>query len=89
MIQVRQGEFFEIIGKIVYAGIDCKGNIHIVLKKHDSFWSEVAVRFLRGEEDHIVKMRVMPWNHKRICGRLKSPHKSTYSVNRREADKEE
>ena len=63
---MRRGWFFEIIGKIIYAGLDCEGNIHIVLKKDDGFWRDVAIKFLEGEEDHIVKLRIMPWNHKRV-----------------------
>ena len=82
---MKQGEFFEIIGKIVYAGLDCDGNIHIVLKKDDGFWRDVAVRFLKGEENHIVKLRIMPWDHRRASGGFKNPQKSTIAVSECEA----
>ena len=82
---MNQREFFEVIGKIIYVGLDCDGNIHIVLKKNSGFWRDIVVRFLRGEVNHIVKLRIMPWNHKRINEGFKNPHKSTIAVKKSEA----
>ena len=82
---MRHGWFFEIIGKIIYAGLDCEGNIHIVLKKDDDFWRDVAIKFLEGEVSRIVKLRITPWNHKRVNEGFKKPHKSTIAVSRSEA----
>jgi len=77
---LRHGWFFEIIGKIMYAGLDCEGNIHIVLKKESGFWRDIAIKFLEGEENHIVKLRIMPWDHKRVNAGFKRPRKSTIAV---------
>jgi len=85
---LKQGEFFEIIGKLLYAGLDGEGNIHIILKKKGDFWSRIAVRFLKGEENHILKFRIMPWNHKRSGRGFKNPQKSTFAVGNVEVEKE-
>ena len=79
------GWFFEVIGNIVYAGLDCEGNIHLVLKKESGFWRDVAVRFLKGKENCIVKLRIMPWDHKRVNEGFKRPRKSTIAVSDGEA----
>ena len=73
---------FEVIGKLVYAGIDCDGNIHIILKKNDAFWRNVAVRYLKTEENHIVKMRILPWSHKKSSGSLKNSRRNSNAVNK-------
>ena len=79
---MRRGEFFEVVGKIVYAGLDC--NIHLVLKKNDGFWRDVAARFLESEVNRIVKLRIMPWERRRNEG-FKNSHKSTFAVRKSEA----
>jgi len=81
---LRQGNFFELIGEIIYAGLDCDGNIHLVLKNNSEFWREVAVKFLRSKENHIVKLRFMPWSRKRVGEALKSSHKPSTAVSKGE-----
>ncbi|MEM2612614.1 MAG: hypothetical protein QXO15_00110 [Nitrososphaerota archaeon] len=52
---------FEIIGRIIYAGFDCDGNIHIILAKNDKFWAEMAIRFLKALEGEVVKISINNW----------------------------
>jgi len=81
---LRRGWFFEVIGRLVYAGLDCEGNIHIIIKKDDGFWRDVALRFLEGEVGRILKLRVTPWNHRASWG-FKNPRKLSFAVNKSEA----
>jgi len=52
---------YEIVGKIVYAGFDGEGNIHLIIRNSHRFWSRAAVSFLRTMEGSVVKMTVKPW----------------------------
>jgi len=81
---LRRGEFFEVVGKIIYAGLDCDGNIHLVLRKNNGFWRDVVARFLESEVNRIVKLRIMPWERRRNEG-FKNSHKSTFAVRKGEA----
>ena len=52
---------YEIVGKIVYAGFDAEGNIHLILKNNHKFWSKVAINLLKTMEGDVVKLAVKPW----------------------------
>lgn len=60
-VKVLSASEFEIIAKVIYVGIDCEGNIHIVLRKNDAFWVDVAVKFLKTFEGEIVKFAIKRW----------------------------
>lgn len=60
---------YEIVGKILYAGFDAEGNIHLILKNNHKFWSNVAVNLLKTMEGNVVKMSVKPWNSKNALKR--------------------
>jgi len=55
---------YEIVGKIVYAGFDGEGNIHLIIRNSHKFWSKVAVNFLRTMEGDVVKLTIKPWTGK-------------------------
>jgi len=48
---------FELIGRLVWVGLDAEGNINIIVWKNDRSWAETAVRVLKRSEGRIVKMR--------------------------------
>lgn len=54
-------EDYVIVGKVVYGGLDCEGNVHIVIRNSDPWWAEMAVRFLRSLEGRVVKVKVSEW----------------------------
>ena len=54
-------EDYIIVGKVVYSGLDCEGNVHIVIRNNDPWWAEMAVRFLGSLEGHVVRVRVSKW----------------------------
>jgi len=58
------GEFYMIIGKVIYGGLDAEGNIHLVLKNSNKDWAELAVKFLKSVEGCVVKVRIAPWRSK-------------------------
>ena len=55
-------DFYMIVGKVVYGGLDGEGNIHIVLKNNSQTWAELAARFLKFVEGKVVKVKVSLWN---------------------------
>ena len=55
---------YEIVGKILYAGFDAEGNIHLILKNNHKFWSKVAINLLKTMEGGVVKLAVKPWTGK-------------------------
>jgi len=55
---------YVIVGKVVYAGLDGEGNLHLVLKNSSQTWAELAVRYLKSVENRVVKVAVSLWNAK-------------------------
>jgi len=55
-------DFYMIVGKVIYGGLDAEGNVHIVLKNSSQTWAELAARFLKSVEGKVVKVRVSLWN---------------------------
>jgi len=55
---------FRVVGKLVWAGLDCEGNLHIVLRNSDRFWAEAAVQFLRQVERRVLKLDVDEWRRR-------------------------
>jgi hypothetical protein len=58
-------DFYMIVGKVIYSGLDAEGNVHLVLKNSDSAWAEAAVRFLKSVEGRVVKVNVSLWRRLR------------------------
>jgi len=57
-------EFYMIVGKVVYGGLDGEGNVHIILKNSSQTWAELAARFLKSVEGKVVKVKVSLWNRR-------------------------
>ena len=57
-------DFYMIVGKVVYGGLDGEGNVHIVLKNSSGTWAELAARFLKSVEGKVVKVKVSLWNRR-------------------------
>lgn len=55
---------FRVVGKLVWSGLDCEGNLHIVLRNSDRFWGEAAVQFLRQMEGRVLKLDVDEWRRR-------------------------
>ena len=64
---VEMVDGLEIVGKIVWVGLDGDGNLNLVLKQNDRFWREVAVKALKQVEGHVVKLKVRRFQKKRIA----------------------
>lgn len=58
-------EFYVIVGKVVYGGLDAEGNVHLILKNASPMWAELAARFLKSVEGRVVKVKVSMWNNSR------------------------
>ncbi|MBO3809757.1 MAG: hypothetical protein FGF50_09230 [Candidatus Brockarchaeota archaeon] len=54
-------DFYMIVGRVIYGGMDAEGDIHIVLKNNSPVWAESAARFLKFVEGRIVKLKVSVW----------------------------
>ena len=57
-------DFYMIVGKVVYAGLDAEGNVHIVLKNSSRAWAELAARFLKSVEGEVVRVKVSLWSRR-------------------------
>ena len=55
-------DFYMIVGKVVYSGLDAEGNVHLILTNSNQFWAELAARFLKSIEGHVVKVKVSLWS---------------------------
>jgi hypothetical protein len=56
-----EDNFYMIVGKVVYSGLDAEGNVHLVLRNSNPVWAERAVAFLRTVEGRVVKLKVSMW----------------------------
>jgi len=52
---------FRIIGKVVAVDLDGEGNLHLILRHSNQYWSEHAAKHLRELTNQIIEIEVKKW----------------------------
>jgi len=53
---------FRIIGKVIAANLDAEGNLHLILRNSNQYWSEHATKQLRAFTNKTIETEVKKWN---------------------------
>jgi hypothetical protein len=52
---------FRIIGKVLAVDLDAEGNLHLILRHSNQYWSEHAAKHLRELINQIIEVEVKKW----------------------------
>jgi hypothetical protein len=52
---------FRIIGKVIAVDLDGEGNLHLILRHSNQYWSEYAAKHLRELDHQIIEVDVKKW----------------------------
>jgi hypothetical protein len=53
---------FRIIGKVIAADLDGEGNLHLILRHSNQYWSEYAAKHLRELTNQIIEAEIRKWS---------------------------
>jgi hypothetical protein len=53
---------FRIIGKVIAVDLDGEGNLHLILRHSNQYWSEHATKHLRELIHQIIEAEVKKWS---------------------------
>ena len=52
---------FRLIGKVIAVDLDAEGNLHLILRSSNQYWSEYAAKRLRELSNQIIETEVKKW----------------------------